>query len=39
MCIPARPPTPTMLTVDSPTWQGWLRPDGRKGIRNLILVI
>ncbi|MCX6937969.1 MAG: UxaA family hydrolase [Verrucomicrobia bacterium] len=28
-----------MLTVDSPTWQGWLRPDGRKGIRNLILVI
>lgn len=21
------------------TWQGWLRPDGRKGIRNLVLVI
>lgn len=28
-----------MPTVDSSTWQGWLRPDGRKGIRNLILVI
>ena len=21
------------------TWQGWLRPDGRKGIRNLVLVV
>ena len=24
---------------DSLPWQGWLRPDGRKGIRNLVLVI
>jgi altronate dehydratase large subunit len=24
---------------DSPTWQGWLRADGRKGVRNLVLVI
>jgi altronate dehydratase large subunit len=28
-----------MPIVESPTWQGWLRTDGRKGIRNLILVI
>jgi altronate hydrolase len=21
------------------TWQGWLRPDGRKGVRNLVLVV
>lgn len=21
------------------TWQGWLRPDGRKGVRNLVLVL
>lgn len=27
------------MTTSSPTWQGWLRPDGRKGIRNLVLVI
>jgi altronate hydrolase len=26
-------------TSTHPTWQGWLRPDGRKGIRNLVLVI
>jgi len=24
---------------ETPTWQGWLRPDGRKGVRNLVLVI
>ena len=28
-----------MPIIESPTWQGWLRPDGRKGIRNLILVV
>src|SRR4051812_13215837 len=28
-----------MPIVEPPTWKGWLRPDGRKGIRNLILVI
>lgn len=27
------------MTASTPTWQGWLRPDGRKGIRNLVLVI
>lgn len=27
------------MTSSNPTWQGWLRPDGRKGIRNLVLVI
>lgn len=21
----------------NPKWRGWLRPDGRKGIRNLVL--
>ena len=26
-------------TSTHPTWQGWLRPYGRKGIRNLVLVI
>jgi altronate hydrolase len=25
--------------MPEPTWQGYLRPDGRKGIRNLILVV
>ena len=25
--------------VTPPTWNGWLRPDGRKGVRNLVLVI
>jgi altronate hydrolase len=24
---------------DLPTWQGWLRTDGRKGVRNLVLVV
>ncbi len=28
-----------MINTPNPTWQGWLRPDGRKGIRNLVLVI
>lgn len=28
-----------MMSKSNPTWQGWLRPDGRKGIRNLVLVI
>ena len=27
------------MSTPDPTWQGWLRPDGRKGIRNLVLVI
>ena len=25
--------------MSEPTWQGYLRPDGRKGIRNLVVVI
>lgn len=24
---------------DLPTWKGWLRPDGKKGVRNLVLVV
>ncbi len=28
-----------MPIIESPSWLGWGRPDGRKGIRNLILVI
>ena len=28
-----------MPIIESPSWFGWMRPDGRKGIRNLILVI
>lgn len=27
------------MSATNPIWQGWLRPDGRKGIRNLVLVI
>ena len=25
--------------IDLPHWQGYLRPDGRKGVRNLVLVV
>ncbi len=28
-----------MPTAESSSWLGWLRPDGRKGVRNLILVL
>ena len=28
-----------MTEVFDRQWTGWLRPDGRKGIRNLVLVI
>ncbi len=35
-CIPDFPRIPGMNEV---SWRGYLRPDGRKGIRNLILVI
>jgi altronate dehydratase large subunit len=27
------------MSIAEQSWQGWLRPDGRKGIRNLVLVI
>lgn len=27
------------MIAPSPSWTGWLRPDGRKGIRNLVLVV
>src|SRR5512139_3764025 len=27
------------MNAKDETWTGWLRPDGRKGIRNLVLVI
>jgi len=27
------------MSISGNSWQGWLRPDGRKGIRNLVLVI
>src|SRR5205807_8056071 len=45
--IPARPPTrtPPMSEIANRqsalgnSWSGYLRPDGRKGIRNLVLVI
>ena len=30
---------PEAMNSYNPTWQGWLRADGRKGIRNLVLVI
>src|SRR5437868_7357397 len=33
---PARPRRPAM---SEQTWQGFLRPDGRKGVRNILLVI
>jgi altronate dehydratase large subunit len=43
---PERLPTPPTLDLEdkimsqeSRTWQGYLRPDGRKGIRNLVLVV
>jgi altronate hydrolase len=26
-------------TLNNPTWQGYLRADGRKGVRNLVLVV
>lgn len=25
--------------IDLPHWQGYRRPDGRKGVRNLVLVV
>ena len=28
-----------MSNRDHPNWKGYLRPDGRKGVRNLVLVI
>lgn len=40
ICTPARQPTPPMSeTRLDLTWNGFLRPDGRKGVRNLVLVI
>ncbi|HVU32233.1 MAG TPA: UxaA family hydrolase [Opitutaceae bacterium] len=35
----SRPPTPPSAAPSSATWSGYLRPDGRKGIRNLVLVV
>jgi altronate hydrolase len=28
-----------MPSTTTPTWQGYLRPDGRKGVRNVVLVV
>src|SRR3972149_5356095 len=28
-----------MSTASNPSWSGYQRPDGRKGVRNLVLVI
>src|ERR1700690_4383923 len=39
ICTRVHPPTPPTLMSESHNWQGWLRPDGRKGVRNLVLVI
>src|SRR6187551_2910342 len=40
ICIPARRPTqvPRMSEILK-SWNGYLRPDGRKGVRNLVLIV
>src|SRR5690242_14020284 len=37
---PARPRTPVLRMSDIlKSWNGYLRPDGRKGVRNLVLIV